>query len=329
MGHLRSEFAKLGRALRSWRAGAIATAALLAAVLFRIFSGGANFFSASSRYDQFPELGGARVPHYSPLTPSLLNSIWPQVLFAVILTLLAIRLTRTIATARKNCLTKTADDESGSSAVEFVMVLPPLVVLLLMVLQIALIVQAKFVVNYAAFCAARSAIVVIPDDVSRTEPRNRLTDPDTSEKIEVIHHAAALPLTAISPLPGFSFATGVPVLTDPNAIAELWKLAPFDVGPRSMVVQVTSRAPYAYHKQNTAVKVLTQQGAEGGSFQEHDWVTVKVSYRYFLAVPVAKKLFGTSYFGNSILPLFFGSDYYYPIVEQYTLPMDGEPPVPE
>jgi hypothetical protein len=170
--------------------------------------------------------------------------------------------------------------------------------------------------------------VVIPDNVSanRTvEPRNHIGNPDTSEKLETIHRAAALPLSAISPLAGFSVETGLPVLTNPDAMVQLLKLIPFDVGSPSMVGQMMLRAPYAYHRENTVVKVLTLEGNEGGSFQEHDWVTVKVTYRYYLAVPFAKKLFGTSYSDNPISNFLFGTNYYYPISEQYTLPVDGEP----
>jgi hypothetical protein len=211
-------------------------------------------------------------------------------------------------------------------------VLPALTVLLLMILQIALVVQAKFVVNYAAFCAARSAIVVIPDSMTEggnREPRNQLGNPETSQKVEIVQRAAALPLTSISPLPGLTEARGLPVLTNWNASVELTKLLPFNVWtPRSMLEQVMQRAPYAYYEENTAVKVLTQQGAQQGTFKEHDWVTVKVRYRYYLTVPFASKLFGTAYSGNPISNLIFGAEYYYPIVEQYTLPMDGESTTP-
>jgi hypothetical protein len=329
MGLSHSELARLGGLLRSRRAGAAALVALLVAVFYKIYGGGQlSLFSNHGVSLDFPELSGGRFPHYSVFTSSFVSSVWPISLLAIVLASIAIRLARAIARSGNSVDIKEVDAESGSSAVEFVLVIPPLAVLLLMILQIALIVQAKFVVNYAAFCAARSAIVVIPDNVSanRTvEPRNHIGNPDTSEKLETIHRAAALPLSAISPLAGFSVETGLPVLTNPDAMVELLKLIPFDVGSPSMVGQMMLRAPYAYHRENTVVKVLTLEGNEGGSFQEHDWVTVKVTYRYYLAVPFAKKLFGTSYSDNPISNFLFGTNFYYPISEQYTLPVDGEP----
>ncbi len=328
----RSELARLGGLLRTWRAGAGALVALLVAIFYKVYSSDQfSLFSSKGFSLNLPELSGGRVPRYSVFTPSFVSSVWPISLLAILLAVIAIRLTIAIARSENTVDLNEADAESGSSAVEFVLVIPPLAVLLLMILQIALVVQAKFVVNYAAFCAARSAIVVIPDNVSanRTaEPRNRIGNPDTSEKLETIHRAAALPLTAISPLAGFSAATGLPVLTNPDAMVQLLKLIPFDVGSPSMVEQMMLRGPYAYHPDNTVVKVLTLDGNESGSFKDHDWVTVKVSYRYYLAVPFAKKLFGTSYSNNPISNFLFGTNYYYSINEQYTLPVDGEPMSP-
>jgi hypothetical protein len=320
---------QLHRVLRTWPI--VAFAALLLLLGYRFYSGGPiDFFIHNVAAPEFMELGGRRIPHYSTITPAFISSIAPLVVLGIILSLVALRFAAVIAKSRKP-ESIVVDQESGASAVEFVMVLPALAVLLLMILQIALLVQAKFVVNYAAFCAARSAIVIIPDDVPGSrppEPRNRVGNPDRSEKIEIIHRSAALPLTAISPVPGFNGATGWPLITNPEPIADLIKLAPFDVGPRSMMGQVMLRAPYAYHPDNTAVKVINAQGNEGGEFLDHDWVTVKVSYRYYLAVPFAKRLFGTAYSNNGILNMLFGTDYYYPIVEQYTLPVDGEPMLP-
>ena len=323
MEHLVSNSKKLGRVVTSWQAGALALLVLAVAIAYKVWN------PTSPATLEFTELNGVRLPQYITLTSSFVSSIWPLSTLAIVLSLIAFRLAKVISANARNAKTSAhVDEESGSSAVEFVLVLPALTVLLLMILQIALVVQAKFVVNYAAFCAARSAIVVIPDSMTEggnREPRNQLGNPDTSQKVEIIQRAAALPLTAISPLPGLTEARGLPVLTNFDASAELVKLLPFNVfTPRSMLEQVMLRAPYAYYEQNTAVKVLTQQGTQQGVFKEHDWVTVKVRYRYYLTVPFANKLFGTAYSGNILTNMIFGADYYYPIVEQYTLPMDGE-----
>jgi hypothetical protein len=321
MGPLLSELKKFGRAFTSWQAGVLAFVVMVVAVFYGVMKPAAP---------DFIRIDGVTLPQYTTLTSTFVRSLSPWLLGATVLMFISFRLTRALASnsARKK---RNGDAESGTSAVEFVLILPALTVLLLMIFQIALIVQAKFVVNYAAFCAARSAIVVIPDslmDGGNREPHNQLGNPDTSAKVEIVQRAAALPLTSISPLPGLTEARGLPVLRNPDALVELAKLAPFDVYPRSMLGQAMLRAPYAYLEDNTSVKVLTQQGTQQGAFKEHDWVTVKVRYRYYLTVPFVNKLFGTAYSGNPISNLIFGAEYYYPIVEQYTLPMDGESTTP-
>ena len=329
MGTSASKLARVGRYVKSWPAGATAFGILVFAVAWKVYLGSDSKEAASI---DFRELSG-QLPQYSTFTPSFVSSILPLTLFAIVLGLLAFRLSKAIARSRTASLAANSDRESGSSAVELVLVMPPLLALLLMIFQIALLVQAKFVVNYAAFCAARSAIVIIPDEFPGgggvpAEGRNQIAHPDRSEKFEVVHHAAALPLTAISPLPAFRPATGLPVITNLGDAAHLFLLLPFDVGHPSNMVEAIKRGPYAYHKENTYLQIFTSQGSGGGSFKEHDFVTVRVTYRYYLVVPFAKKLFGTAYSGNPFLNIIFGSDYYYPIVEQYTLPMDGEPIAP-
>jgi Flp pilus assembly protein TadG len=52
----------------------------------------------------------------------------------------------------------------GSVSVEFVLVIVPFMLLFTGVIQLALISVAKLTVHYAAACAARAAVVVIPDN---------------------------------------------------------------------------------------------------------------------------------------------------------------------
>ena len=54
--------------------------------------------------------------------------------------------------------------ESGAILTEFVLVLPILLLLLFGIFQLTLIMTAKQLVDYAAYCACRSALVYIPDD---------------------------------------------------------------------------------------------------------------------------------------------------------------------
>lgn len=55
--------------------------------------------------------------------------------------------------------------------VEFAIVFPVVFLFFLVIIQIALLVTARQVVNYAAFCAARSAIVQIPEDTQKARAK--------------------------------------------------------------------------------------------------------------------------------------------------------------
>lgn len=90
--------------------------------------------------------------------------------------------------------------EGGSLALEFALVFPVFITLVLMLIQWVLLVNARVVVSYAVYCAARSAVVTIPT-VLGSEEANRLGE----EKEREIAAAAAIACLPISPRIG-SFA---------------------------------------------------------------------------------------------------------------------------
>ena len=225
--------------------------------------------------------------------------------------------------------------EEGLITLQFVLLVPLLLMLLTTILQIAFVMQAKSTVNYAAFCAIRSAIVIIPTEMwsektGLPEGHNlvRMNDPD-SAKLDAIHRAAALALTAISPMYGANVAAATGTVPDASLAAKLEKavlLFPASVSGKDVSGQLLARAPYAYDKQNTRVEIGFKNSGENSgqqsiaTFGDHELVTVRVTYRYYLAVPFANRLFGRPYFGS----WWNGSGYYIPISEQYTLPLEGE-----
>ena len=227
--------------------------------------------------------------------------------------------------------------ERGVLTLQFVLLVPLLMMLLTTILQIALLIQAKFVVNYAAFCALRSAIVSIPAEMTspesrRTESHNQINFNDEhSAKLDAIRRAAALPLTAISPVygPGVALSTGT--APDVSLVTQLSRVAllfPGSVGGQDVSHQLLLRAHYAYDRQNTQVEIVikSNNAQSQGRFDDHDLVTVRVTHRYYLTVPFANRLFGRPFFGSR---WWGGSGFYYPITEEYTLPLEGEPLFPE
>jgi Flp pilus assembly protein TadG len=277
------------------------------------------------------------------INESLLRSIAPYLLTAFVLAVYGWRLMRVMARARVEQAQlrpePAAGGQSGASAAEMVMLLPLLLALLLTILQVALIVQAKFVVNYAAFAAARSAIVVIPAKVRGAggmEERNRINrQSNDSAKMAMIHRAAALPCVAISPV----WSTGVMLATlaplKPELVVPMEQLAlMFPAGREETNIsqQLVSRAHYAFNPNNTRVEIFGEGGSQNGSFGEQELIRVRVTFRYYLTVPFANRLFGTSYYGTGFLNgfgLLNQSGLYAPIAEEYTLVNEGEPPFPD
>jgi Flp pilus assembly protein TadG len=276
------------------------------------------------------------------INESLLRSVAPYLLTMLVLALYGRRLMSVMAQARMGQARlqpeSAVSDQGGASAVEMVMLLPLLLALLLTILQVALIVQAKFVVNYAAFCAARSAIVAIPSKVQGAggvEERNRLNlHSNSSPKMGMIHRAAALPCVAISPVwsTGILLATLAPLKPEVAVqMEELALLFPASREDTNISQQLVARAHYAFDPANTRVEIFGEGGDQSGSFGEQALVRVRVTFRYYLTVPFANRLFGTSYYGIKILNgfgLLNQSGLYAPITEEYTMVNEGEPPFP-
>ena len=62
--------------------------------------------------------------------------------------------------------------QDGAAIVEFVMVLPILLMIVLVMVQSSLLMAGNLCVHYSAYCAARGAIVYVPFDSPPTEPPN-------------------------------------------------------------------------------------------------------------------------------------------------------------
>jgi len=98
-------------------------------------------------------------------------------------------------------------DQGGTAAIEMAFVFPLGLMIFLLVIQAALVFNANMVVHYAAFAAARVAVVVVPlnlaNDPTFPEKRNWVRNPEVSsveksEKMEMIRRAAVLAVMPIS-----------------------------------------------------------------------------------------------------------------------------------
>src|SRR5262249_4687794 len=110
-------------------------------------------------------------------------------------------------------------------------------------------------------------------------------------------------------------------------LEELASLFPASREGANLSRQLAARAHYAFDPANTRVEIFGEGGNQSGSFDKQELVRARVTFRYYLTVPFANRLFGSSYYGIKFLDgfgLLNESGLYAPITEEYTLINEGE-----
>lgn len=205
-----------------------------------------------------------------------------------------------------------ARGESGVAAVEFALVAPVGLMLLLLIFQTAMMVQANLIVGYASFCAARSAVVWIPRPMPGPGDIARLSDPNAqtdgvnsisvptvdSPKILRIQSAAAYACWPISGMlmPETAQAAAGNRLAGVAAANQAMQFMTEMPGSR----YVFGRFPpeewvnkYLYSILNTRVKVdKAPDPNDWGRFGPDTQVYVTVEHDFALRVPFAGRLLG-------------------------------------
>ncbi len=87
------------------------------------------------------------------------------------------------------------DGAEGGAMIEFALVLPFLLMIVLVMIQSALLMGAQLCVNYAAYSAARSAVVQIPSDRGYNEPPN-MPGSSKMERVRLAALWAVLPISS-------------------------------------------------------------------------------------------------------------------------------------
>ena len=184
---------------------------------------------------------------------------------------------------------------SGTVMAEFALVLPIVLLLLGTVIQIALIANAALVVRYAAFVAARSAMVSFQADMGRdllSSPGASLTSmfqmPPFPEFVdrERPEHAATMVLASISPRATENDPTGVFMSEVLKANGDVWDSGNF-----------AQRVTYA----RAATTVMTikdrmqeKHGAAGGVFAAwHDSLSPLIPEPEHVLQPARQRVSGT------------------------------------
>ena len=188
-------------------------------------------------------------------------------------------------------------DTDGTATVEFVLVTPILLFMVLMLIQTMLVMTGNIYVHYAAFAATRSALVQIPvDDRPRDGERpNLIIASPASFKYNAIRRAAVFALVPVSG------RLDVPGPDDEQFVQGLTNFyGAYNRSPPNWVDQLAARR-LSYADANTDLTLLRTalDGEVNVSFTPQqelslgpkDPVTVRVEHHLNLSIPYAKAIF--------------------------------------
>ena len=181
---------------------------------------------------------------------------------------------------------KEIKSEDGVILLEFVLLLPILLFLVLVMVQSSLIMGGYLNLNYASFCAARTAIVQVPRNLS-DEPRNTLAsydDATSSEKLSNIKFAA---VWALIPTGATDYSA-----TSENAgtiISGIRQTIQATGGGEPAWLDSMLASKISYVEDNTTVTV--QPPIIGYEYGEHEDIRITVTHNLYLNVPLAGRFF--------------------------------------
>lgn len=170
--------------------------------------------------------------------------------------------------------------QAGAAMIEFALVLPILLTISLVLAQTAFVLVGTMAVNYAAFCAARSAVVTVPEDMSYEsgeEPNYVYYDAEASAKVQRIRQAAVwavMPVSAAHPElneSGMSLVDGSIVLYDAYGM---------DV-PRWVYRMLGRKMTYA----DRYTEVQLDPPVDGDYYGENELIGVHVRHQLYLGIP--------------------------------------------
>ncbi len=186
--------------------------------------------------------------------------------------------------------------EAGTAAIEFALLFPFALMIVLVMIQSMLLVAGNLAVHHAAYAAARSAIVRIPENLSYGEPRNVLALPEFSAKFHRIRSAAVyavMPVSAGKEGLGGMDPGGAAVIQE--GFEKFWQLYGSSA-PNWVQTMLVGKYQYAWN----FTEVSLSDPAGGGAYGDHETISVQVRHMLYLSVPYAGMVFSLA--GGGELP---------------------------
>ncbi len=207
-----------------------------------------------------------------------------------------------------------ADDQRGVAMIEFVLLFPIAFGIILVMVQTAQLMKGNMFVHYAAFSAARSAVVQIPRSLAG-EDRNWLDGPESSAKLQRIRRAAVL---AVLPVAGALRDHAVPPADVDIVAAGIESLyqAYGDSPPNWLSRKFADQ--YAYANAHTTVEVGPPADEESGVYGDREDIRVTVRHELHLVLPYVGRMLGEELSGEP-------GEYYSEVFASYVLVNQGRP----
>lgn len=240
---------------------------------------------------------------------------------------------------RRQALAGLPADNRAVATIEFTLVLPVLLFMILLLTQTTLLMGGNMFVHYAAFAATRSAIAYIPQDTTTAtqlpirgagDPANLFTASPGRIKYDAIHKAAYL---ALLPVSGRSTGGATDASEIAGALSSLYS-GMGRTPPNWIEALIPERVGYA--AENTRIEVLIPEVVgeqveyiripEGTSyaFNPRDPITVNVVHKFNLSTPWVNRIYADGQHGER--------GYYREVYAGYTLTNEGNrdelPPQP-
>lgn len=224
-------------------------------------------------------------------------------------------------------------DTNGTATIEFALVFPILLFMMLLLTQTTTLMAGNIFVNYAAYAATRSAIVQIPRNLS-DDPANRFTASSGHAKHDAIVRSAAMALVPVAGRKASS-DVGADSASFASGLAHYYESYNRDA-PNWIDSLAAARLNYAMdhtriiaHRTQVvdAQTVEFVQVSQGQSIQydPREAITIRVEHDLNLAVPYVNRIYSTGEHED-------GSRQYRLMSAKYTLTNEGVrdemPPVP-
>lgn len=205
--------------------------------------------------------------------------------------------------------------ESGTAAVEFALLFPIALMIVLIMIQSAMVLSANLVVHHAGYTAARAAITWVPEKLSYDEPRNVVAGRGQSEKLDRIRAAAVYKLLAISASRrGAAGAAAGDSTVIQEGMARFYELYGEEV-PGWISNMLPAKYEYAWEH----TEVTLHPPANGQIYGDNEELRVWLRHTVYLSVPYANRIFALVGAARGLPRGGFGTD----VEVTYTLTNQG------